>query len=62
MCAVESSFRESLERLKSFKVKTIHGGHDSSFGAQRMIEIIDDYLAGNMTLGDPAIWVGNQLE
>jgi glyoxylase-like metal-dependent hydrolase (beta-lactamase superfamily II) len=54
-------YRESLERLKSLKVKTIHGGHDRSFGPQRMIEIIEDYLAGNMTLGDPAVWVGNQL-
>tara|TARA_B110000114_G_C14926842_1_gene330819 strand:- start:5 stop:763 length:759 start_codon:yes stop_codon:yes gene_type:complete len=54
-------YRESLERLKSLKVKTIHGGHDQSFGPQRMIEIIEGYLAGNMTLGDPAAWVGQQI-
>lgn len=54
-------YRDSLERLKSLKVKTIHGGHDQSFGQQRMIEIIDNYLAGKMTLGDPAAWVDSQI-
>ena len=54
-------YRDSLERLKSLKVKTIHGGHDQSFGQQRMIEIIDNYLTGKMALGDPAAWVDSQI-
>jgi glyoxylase-like metal-dependent hydrolase (beta-lactamase superfamily II) len=51
----DTVYRESLERLKSLKVKTIHGGHDQSFGPQRMIEVIEDYLVGHMTLGDPTV-------
>ena len=54
-------YRESLQRLRELDVETIHGGHDRSFGKQRMLEIIDNYLSGGMAIGDPANWVENQL-
>lgn len=57
----KDAYRESLNRLKTLKVNTIHGGHDQSFGKQRMLEIIDHYLAGKTVIGDPARWVENQL-
>ena len=54
-------FRESLQRLREFDVETIHGGHDASFGKQRMLEIIDDYMAGKCVIGDSDAWIENQL-
>ncbi len=54
-------YRESLTRLKALPVRTVHGGHDASFGQQRMIEIIDDYLAGRGRILDPYAWVGGRL-
>jgi hypothetical protein len=32
-----------------------------SFGRQRMLEIIDDYLAGKAVMGDANAWIDNQL-
>ncbi|MDH3635098.1 MAG: MBL fold metallo-hydrolase [Gammaproteobacteria bacterium] len=55
-------YRESLQRLREFDVETVHGGHFESFGRQRMIEIIDDYLAGRGAMGDAGAWVASQLE
>ncbi len=57
----KAQYRNSLERLKSFDVSTIHGGHDTSFNRQRMIALIDGYLAGNTVIGDPTSWVDSQL-
>ena len=54
-------YRESLNRLKTLNVGTIHAGHDASFDKQRMLELINDYLAGNKVIGDPAAWVQTQL-
>jgi glyoxylase-like metal-dependent hydrolase (beta-lactamase superfamily II) len=36
---------ETMRRLRDVPVTVVHGGHDPSFGRERMIEIIDDYLA-----------------
>jgi len=54
-------YRESLRRLRELDIETVHGGHDESFGHQRMLEIIDDYLAGKGIIGDPHAWINNQL-
>ena len=35
----------SLRRLRPLPVRMVHAGHDDSFGADRMREIIDTYLA-----------------
>ncbi|MBX2835294.1 MAG: MBL fold metallo-hydrolase [Gammaproteobacteria bacterium] len=39
-------YEASLLRLKELPIETIHGGHEPSFGRSRMIEIIDEFLAG----------------
>lgn len=36
---------ETIRRLRSLDVNVVHGGHDPSFGRDRMIEICDAYLA-----------------
>jgi len=54
-------YRESLRRLREFDIDTVHGGHYESFGRQRMIEIIDDYLAGRGSMGDARAWIESQL-
>ena len=35
----------SMERLKALSVRTVHGGHHGSFGQERYLELIDQYLA-----------------
>jgi len=55
-------YRDSLRRLREFDVETVHGGHYESFGRQRMLEIIDDYLAGKGAMGDASAWINNQLQ
>jgi glyoxylase-like metal-dependent hydrolase (beta-lactamase superfamily II) len=35
----------TMERLRDLPVRVVHGGHDPSFGRDRMIELIDGYLA-----------------
>ena len=54
-------YRESLQRLRELDVETVHGGHYGSFGRKRMLEIIDDYLAGKGVMGDANAWIDNQL-
>ncbi len=43
----------TMERLRSLPVSTVHGGHQPSFGRARMIELIDDYIAGKRAPGCP---------
>jgi glyoxylase-like metal-dependent hydrolase (beta-lactamase superfamily II) len=38
-------YRRSMRRLRDLPVTIVHGGHRESFGRDRMIEIIDSYLA-----------------
>jgi len=54
-------YRESLSRLKTLDVDTIHGGHDASFDKSKMQQLIDNYLSGNTVIGDPKAWVESQL-
>ena len=35
----------SLERLRDLPVSVVHGGHEPSFGRDRLVEICDSYLA-----------------
>ena len=39
-------YNASLTKLRELPVSVVHGGHEESFGNQRMIEIIDEFLAG----------------
>ena len=34
----------SMRRLREVPVRIVHGGHDDSFGRERLLELIDDYL------------------
>ena len=54
-------YRESLARLRELPVTTVHGGHETSFGRTRMLEIIDDYFNGKGIIGDPAAWIEKSL-
>ena len=35
----------SVKRLKTLPVETVHGGHHASFGRERYLKLIDQYLA-----------------
>jgi len=39
------AYIRTMERLRDLPVRVVHGGHDASFGRERMIALIDDYLA-----------------
>ncbi len=43
-------YRASLLRLRELPVTAVHGGHAQSFGRERLITIIDEYLAGGRRL------------
>ena len=45
---------ESMEKLKELPVSTCHGGHFASVGRDRMIELADEYIAGQRKPGCPA--------
>jgi glyoxylase-like metal-dependent hydrolase (beta-lactamase superfamily II) len=40
-----SDYVRTLHRLRNLPVRTIHAGHDPSFGRDRLIELIDEQLA-----------------
>jgi glyoxylase-like metal-dependent hydrolase (beta-lactamase superfamily II) len=44
-------YLETMNRLREFPVRVVHGGHRASFGRARMIQIIDDYIAGRRRNG-----------
>ena len=58
----KSLYRQSLERLKTLPVNVVHGGHDNSFGRERMVKLIDNYLAGRNTIQDPDAWINKQID
>ena len=41
-------YRESLARLLEIPADTFHCGHEESFGRDRLVAIVDDYLSGRM--------------
>ena len=40
-----ASYVSTMERLRSLPVAAVHGGHEPSFGRDRLVEICDDHLA-----------------
>ena len=34
----------TMKRLRSLPVAVVHGGHEPSFGRERMVGIVDEYL------------------
>lgn len=51
---VEDEFLTSVERLREVPVSVVHGGHYDSFGRDRYVAIIDDYIARKRAPGCPA--------
>ncbi len=54
-------YRQSLERLRSLPVSVVHGGHEDSFGRERLLRLIDDYVDGKNRIGDAGDWVSRQI-
>jgi glyoxylase-like metal-dependent hydrolase (beta-lactamase superfamily II) len=46
-------YLETMGRLRDFPVNVVHGGHCASFGRARLVELVDDYLAGRRLGGCP---------
>lgn len=40
-----SDYIATMERLKTIPVSVVHGGHDPSFGRERLVELADAYIA-----------------
>ena len=38
------AYVRSMERLRDLPVRIVHGGHDDSFGRERLLELIDAYV------------------
>jgi glyoxylase-like metal-dependent hydrolase (beta-lactamase superfamily II) len=47
-CSVPDYLR-TMERLRALPVRVVHGGHDASFGRDRMAELIDSYVRSRAT-------------
>ncbi len=39
-----ADYVRSMERLRELPVRIVHGGHDDSFGRERLLELIDAYV------------------
>jgi glyoxylase-like metal-dependent hydrolase (beta-lactamase superfamily II) len=39
------AYVSTMKRLRELPVRVVHGGHEQSFGRERLIEIVDAYLA-----------------
>jgi glyoxylase-like metal-dependent hydrolase (beta-lactamase superfamily II) len=55
-------YLETMRRLREFPVNIVHGGHCASFGRARMIELIDDYVAGKRHSGCPNVALGHRID
>jgi glyoxylase-like metal-dependent hydrolase (beta-lactamase superfamily II) len=42
------TYLATMERLRNLPVRVAHGGHRASFGRDRMVAIIDDYIASRI--------------
>jgi glyoxylase-like metal-dependent hydrolase (beta-lactamase superfamily II) len=40
-----ADYRQTMERLRGLPVRTIHAGHDTSFGRDRLLELIDKQIS-----------------
>ena len=49
-----SDYLASMERLRRLPARVVHGGHFPSFGRDRFLGLIDDYIAGKRRPGCPA--------
>lgn len=51
----------SHARLRELPVRAVHAGHYGSFGKDRMIELLDEYKAGGLRVGDATSWIDGEL-
>lgn len=42
----------TMHRLRDLPVRTVHAGHDPSFGRERLIELADDYITRRSSLAE----------
>jgi len=49
-----ADYLASMERLRRLPARAVHGGHFPSFGRERFLGLIDDYVAGKRRPGCPA--------
>lgn len=56
-----AAYRASLDRLRELPVTVVHAGHFTSFGRQRMLDIIDEYLTGGRRLGRVEDWLAGKV-
>lgn len=40
------TYRETMARLRALPVRTVHAGHEASFGRERLVALVDAYLQG----------------
>ena len=53
------AYEHSLRRLRELPVEHVHAGHEGSFGRDRLITLIDSFLAGGQRLDDPSTWTAS---
>lgn len=51
----------SHARLRELPVQTVHAGHFGSFGRDRLHALLDKYADGEMSLGDPDVWIAAEM-
>ena len=44
----------SMERLREIPVRTVHAGHFGSFGRDRLLQLVEEYIAGRRKPGCPS--------
>jgi glyoxylase-like metal-dependent hydrolase (beta-lactamase superfamily II) len=44
---------ETMRRLRELPVRVVHGGHYPSFGRERYLTVIDEYVSGRRAPGCP---------
>lgn len=53
---------ESHARLRDLSVRIVHAGHFTSFGRDRLLDLLDEYQAGGLRLEDAASWIAGETE
>lgn len=53
-------YPQTLARIRTVGAEVLHAGHYPSFGAERLNQLIDAYMAGSNTLADPVAWFAGE--
>jgi glyoxylase-like metal-dependent hydrolase (beta-lactamase superfamily II) len=49
----QERYVETMRRLRELPVRVVHGGHYPSFGRERYLTVIDEYVSGRRAPGCP---------